>query len=1712
MRNKFYASFLQNFTFTFTFTNGFKYDLKFYSSTSLPKSFNICIDFEDFVRSDYKEFKEWLLDPSILHKKYAINDIDYDYVGKLHTKVLYQVVIDVCDGCYSIASSRGPYFFDNDFTLPFSVNYDKKLVIFNQKYKNSILFYFTSQLQNQPFLDLFENINNWLNKYSDLNKSTNIKDYKDKGIILSLDFYPVKRNNTEGELPVLIGENKINNSKDEKIPDKDKPSLISEKIVQSNFIPVFNRVILGFILSIILIISVFVYNDLDSLSQLASFSFTSIKMKENKPKTKTKSKTKSKSNENLFIDNDRDLREDLLEREKEGKFLKDGYSIEEASKETKNVTKSVIKIKEMGLPIKEMEKPLKIIINGLVFNKIYNDFWMDHPSKINIKEIYDSIQGILLDIHKIDSKGFVNNTDLSQFPVISKFINHFTDKEVYIKGNKVTESYKWILNVLMTSLYEYTLKIMYKIKNGSEMESDVMVDFEVLVKNIFSRIDPSIRIKLQKRGISILQNIYTGFDTEYVNKGDPKLNELLSVSLAVNTKSLLRIPKYSEYELSTIDTLTGEVFKLDKNTEDFNFNMVENSLNRSIKEIRFLKYRENDASILILIKGLQYYNIPFIEKEDSFVFTFPRSPVQPFIYYNEGKGYSFLNMVNQSNLIGEPYLKEDYEKITSLLKKISKEIHFIFDWKEKGTEVLKAIEIKEWPEELPEGLTINNKKTRSSLRGIVNDDKISVTKVRNNYFIAHLTNADLSIMNDMDSLKEELNIVNKSFVTLGKPLLIGKTNVYIRDTMLLAPQGCRSLESIGSLYGDDFRKVDIAEVLKEEQKEEFTKNLTKEQIEKINLSKYIKENMDLLLKIDKGLFEKYAIQDAIIPLIHACYTEDFNFKYHGLGIPLTLSSLGATYVKYKWKLMGYKGYQLSNKYLLGDSSATQTPKGLLAVSEIGLKIPYYIANYKGGRNECYMYGVDEVTYWIDYDLTSAYTTAMAGLGNPDYNKGRMITVKQLEKMSFNEILYSYIIMKVKFKFNSKVKYPTIPVHIDETTSVYPLEGEAILTGSEYILAKSQKCELKISDIYYLPFEKDKGGNIINQPFKALIKEIQAERRKHPKGSIGNLFNKEMANSQYGNTARGISNKKKFDIKTGKTLRMDSSELCNPIIASWTTAFIRSIVGECLDKISKLKGKVVSATTDGFITNIQNLEYKLIGGKAFFLSRLKYLERKIIDDYNFLTINTSILEEEINKYTNIYPNTEFIKEYLNKFTNLSSNLIEEIQKTITDLKWEGDESLVKEYRKLRLELSQNDTGLEIKKEGPGIIAISTRIQIGKNSGIKATTGFQTGNYSLEELHNLFKETLKKEDKSWEFIQFSLRSALDIYREGGHVTPVYKDQIFRLLYDNKREIIIPKGFEDTIDISNILLDSNPVLNKDVSKTLRFLSKFHKLSIYSKGTSVSSGNRYKNYTDLAVRNFIKGWLSNPPKYNIIDSNSIRVIGNYSELIEFIKSFDSSIKLTKQSISNLKNRKMIFKTVPRTKETMKFIDFVKEKYPDFDEDSFFVKKSKESKIIPFKMYNKKNKLSMILLFIKDKLLFIYKLLLNFYKNRWVKLVIGLLTVPLLFITGFIEAFLFGGFINNPENWIIGETESKYNVWWVENESIIKIILYLGFNIIFIIILSAIFYPGDPIIPLLQSMVRDQSELIAGQKEYQILLEEEIRRMNEWQRFLEEVPGNFND
>jgi len=232
---------------------------------------------------------------------------------------------------------------------------------------------------------------------------------------------------------------------------------------------------------------------------------------------------------------------------------------------------------------------------------------------------------------------------------------------------------------------------------------------------------------------------------------------------------------------------------------------------------------------------------------------------------------------------------------------------------------------------------------------------------------------------------------------------------------------------------------------------------------------------------------------------------------------------------------------------LGDVSSSITPKGLNVIKDIGFVLAYYTSNYKGGRNECFMYGLDRETEWFDYDLTNAYTTVMSMAGHPDYESCIRLSKTALEAMSNTEILFSYLIIHADFEFPVDTKYPSIPCYVDENCTVYPLRGRCVITGSEYLLATSQECNFKLLDIYYTPFHKSEYKD--SKPFNSIVKLVQEQRREHAKGTISNLMYKEIGNSIYGSVVRGIGNKRRYDIKSKGTVRMLGDELTNPLIAS-----------------------------------------------------------------------------------------------------------------------------------------------------------------------------------------------------------------------------------------------------------------------------------------------------------------------------------------------------------------------------------------------------------------------------------------------------------------------------------------------------------------------------------------------------------------------------------
>jgi hypothetical protein len=217
----------------------------------------------------------------------------------------------------------------------------------------------------------------------------------------------------------------------------------------------------------------------------------------------------------------------------------------------------------------------------------------------------------------------------------------------------------------------------------------------------------------------------------------------------------------------------------------------------------------------------------------------------------------------------------------------------------------------------------------------------------------------------------------------------------------------------------------------------------------------------------------------------------------------------------------------------------------------------------------------------------------------------------------------------------------------------------------------------------------------------------------------------------------------------------------------------------------------------------------------------------------------------------------------------------------------------------------------------------------SSKLVAATGFQRSE-SLDVIQERFLEIFNKPDKSLNFIQHTLRSAKDIYKKGGHVTSVYRDQVYRLLFDNKR-IIIDSKIDPNLKDSKNILDSKPVSTAELSNLFRYLSNYSKDGIYSKSLGSSYSNKYKNLSEIIIRNFLKALLNN--ELNL----KYKYFKNYDGIIKFIMHFKPihKINITENYLAQLKRRGN-FVRVPPSSELDRFIEYVKKTFPDFDDKGF--------------------------------------------------------------------------------------------------------------------------------------------------------------------------------
>lgn len=355
---------------------------------------------------------------------------------------------------------------------------------------------------------------------------------------------------------------------------------------------------------------------------------------------------------------------------------------------------------------------------------------------------------------------------------------------------------------------------------------------------------------------------------------------------------------------------------------------------------------------------------------------------------------------------------------------------------------------------------------------------------------------------------------------------------------------------------------------------------------------HTKGRMDLLLEADTKAFEEYGLRDAEIAVRFYQRLLAFAEKETGRrSLPATASSLAVTMFK---KQLEESGVDFDSAFGVAEKSGTYwNPKKSSVVTRTdkamtplrAVNESFIASCYSGGRNECYAFGPTRVGIYNDFDLAGAYTTGMVDLRHIDYENFRV--TRNPADFVGHVMGFAY----VRFAFPEGTRFPSLPVRNRSNGLVYPLVGFTHCTAPEIEVALNLGCEIEIKHGVVIPWLA--GDDRLFEPYVMRIRRL---RSLYQKGSLDELYAKLLGNSLYGKTAQGLKEKSVFDAQRMMSVELPHSVLTNAAIAAHTTGFIRAVLSEQIASIP-LHRSVISATTDGFLTNAEEDELSVDGPMA-----------------------------------------------------------------------------------------------------------------------------------------------------------------------------------------------------------------------------------------------------------------------------------------------------------------------------------------------------------------------------------------------------------------------------------------------------------------------------------------------------------------------------------
>lgn len=434
------------------------------------------------------------------------------------------------------------------------------------------------------------------------------------------------------------------------------------------------------------------------------------------------------------------------------------------------------------------------------------------------------------------------------------------------------------------------------------------------------------------------------------------------------------------------------------------------------------------------------------------------------------------------------------------------------------------------------------------------------------YLTGHFTRADVPAFADFENLLDNMSALRGTFVSTDDfiPLSFdfedgeapAQLNIKLRDTMTLSPQGDRSLRALGDLVGVPKITLDA-----DPEREQF-----------------YKENMDLLLNEKPDLFERYALTDSIICVR---YMDKMLQLIRGLlgstkKPHATLTGIGVDLLMDGWSRDGLKADEMlgmetvRKKYWDKRNNRYRFSRETVPLEPIYWHMALAKECYHGGRGEQFWFGPGKPSNWTDYDLSGAYPTAMALMKLPDWRNAQVSTVLS----DFTPTTLG--VASVTFEFPESVRYPTLPVRTEHGL-IFPRCGESNCAAPEIALAVELGAKVTIKHGVIIP---PLGDRLV---FGDFIKTCTTNRKAQPKGSVDELFWKELTNSTYGKTAQGLHRKRVYDLKERDTRDLPPSPITQPFYAAYITSFVRATLGEVMNRLP-VGVSVFSCTTDGFLTD------------------------------------------------------------------------------------------------------------------------------------------------------------------------------------------------------------------------------------------------------------------------------------------------------------------------------------------------------------------------------------------------------------------------------------------------------------------------------------------------------------------------------------------------